>query len=100
VLISQALALIAAIAVVRWPDAAVNLTGVFAALAAALIAWTQLKKYEELATMYGLTAQELRSVEDQARHVRNEEQFTRFVLTAEDAISREQALWLTRREPP
>lgn len=98
-LVSQALALITAIAVVRWPDAAVNFTGVFAALASALIAWTQLKKHEELATMYGLTAQELRSVEDQARHVSNEEQFSGFVLTAEDAISREHALWLTRREP-
>jgi hypothetical protein len=99
VLVSQALALIAAIAVVRWPDTAINLAGVFAAVAAALIAWTQLKKYEELATMYGLTAQELRSVEDRARHVTDEEQFTRFVLTAESAISREHALWLTRREP-
>lgn len=100
VLVSQALALIAAIGVVRWPDTGINLSGVFAALAAALIAWTQLKKYEELATMYGLTAQELRSVEDQARHVSGEEQFARFVLAAESAISREHALWLTRREQP
>jgi hypothetical protein len=68
-------------------------------VASPLIAWTQLKKYEEQATMYGLTAQELRSVEDRARHVTDEEQFTRFVLTAESAISREHALWLTRREP-
>ena len=94
----HALALVAAIANVRWPETQINLTGVFAALAAALIAWTQLKKYEEQANVYGLTAQELKSIEEQGRHANAEEAFARFVEEAESAITRENALWLARRE--
>src|SRR5688500_7219857 len=94
----HALALVAAIANVRWPEGRFNLTGVFAALASALIAWTQLKKYEEQANVYGLTAQELRSIEEQGRHADTEEAFARFVEEAEGAITRENAIWLAKRE--
>lgn len=98
VIACHALALVAAIANVRWPESPFNLTGVFAALAAALIAWTQLKKYEEQANVYGLTAQELRSIEEQGRHANAEDTFSRFVEEAESAITRENAIWLARRE--
>src|SRR5687767_10533496 len=94
----HALALVAAIANVRWPEGRFNLTGVFAALASALIAWTQLKKYEEQANVYGLTAQELRSIEEQGRHADTEDAFARFVEEAEGAITRENAIWLAKRE--
>jgi hypothetical protein len=98
ILICQGLALVAAIILVRWPEPKVNFTGVFAALAAALIAWTQLKKHEELASVYGLTAQELGSVATQARHASTEQEFSQFVGKAENAITREHTLWLARRE--
>ena len=98
VIACHALALVAAIANVYWSDGPLNLTGVFAALAAALIAWTQLKRYEEQANVYGLTAQELRSIEEQGRHATSEETFSRFVEESESAITRENAIWLARRE--
>lgn len=98
VIACHSLALVAAIVNVRWPETRINLTGVFAALAAALIAWTQLKKYEEQANVYGMTALELRSIEEQGRNADSDETFSRFVEEAESAITRENALWLSRRD--
>ena len=46
---SQLAALVAAVALVRWPSSNVRLTGFFASLASALIAWLQLKQHKELA---------------------------------------------------
>jgi hypothetical protein len=98
VIACHAFALVAAIAYVRWPGARLNMTGVFAALAAAAVAWTQLKQYEEQANVYGITAQELRSMEELGRHVTSDEALSRFVEEAESAITRENALWLARRD--
>jgi SMODS and SLOG-associating 2TM effector domain 3/SMODS and SLOG-associating 2TM effector domain 1 len=97
VLVSQGLALIAAIFIVRWPLFPMNLVGVFAAVGAALLAWNQLKRYEEIATAYGLAAQELGTAQEQGRHVQDDEHLSSFVLNAENAISREHTLWLARR---
>lgn len=98
VLLSQGLALIAAILLVRWPLMSVNLVGVFAALAAALLAWNQLKRHEELATAYGLAAQELGTAQEQGRSLEDEGQLSSFILNSENAISREHTLWLARRD--
>jgi conflict system pore-forming effector with SLATT domain len=46
---SQLGALVAAVALVRWPNSNIRLTGVLASLASALIAWLQLKQHKELA---------------------------------------------------
>jgi hypothetical protein len=97
-LISQGLSLIAAILLVRWPLMPINLVGVFAALAAALIAWNQLKRHEELATAYGLAAQELGTAQEQGRSLEDEDDLSSFILNAENAISREHTLWLARRD--
>ncbi|MGI8521607.1 MAG: DUF4231 domain-containing protein [Actinomycetota bacterium] len=98
VLTSQGLALVAAILLVRWPLLPVNLVGVFAALAAALLAWNQLKRHEELATAYGLAAQELGTAQEQGRNLAEESDLSSFILNAENAISREHTLWLARRD--
>lgn len=98
ILATQTASLLAAITLVRQPEARLNLVGVFASLGAALIAWTQLKKYEELATAYGLAAQELTHIAERGRHVESERALSEFVLSAEDAISREHTLWRARRD--
>ena len=87
----------AAIALVRWPGSQVNLTGVFTALAAALIGWTQLRKYDELASVYGMSAQKLTSLIDRMPHVADDENFSALVGFAEDVISRENSGWVARR---
>lgn len=51
---SQLAALVASIALVRWPGSNLRLTGFFASLASALIAWLQLKQHKELAQSYSV----------------------------------------------
>jgi conflict system pore-forming effector with SLATT domain len=98
VVASQCAALIAAIALVRWPDSNIRLTGFFTSLAGALIAWVQLKQHKELAQSYSVAELELGFTEERARHVTTEQEFSDFVSDAENAISREHTLWIARRD--
>ena len=97
-ILSQALALIAALILVQHPEAVLNPIGIFVAMAAAIIAWSQLKQYQELAQSYGITVQELGIICDRSRHISSNEEFSRFVSDSENAISREHTLWLARRD--
>jgi hypothetical protein len=98
VVAGQFAAFIAAIALVRWPDSNVRLTGFFTSLAGALIAWLQLKQHKELAQSYSVAELELGFIEEKARHVTTEKEFSDFVSDAENAISREHTLWIARRD--
>ena len=74
-----------------------NYGPLFAAVASSLIAWAQLRQYDELAQSYGMAAQELGLVEEQGKHEISEPDFSQFVVRAETAISREHTLWRARR---
>ncbi len=95
---SQLAALIAAVVLVRWPDSNLRLTGFFASLASALIAWLQLKQHKELAQSYSVAELELGFIEEKTRHIMTEQEFSDFVSDAENAISREHTLWIARRD--
>ncbi|WP_309105219.1 DUF4231 domain-containing protein [Microbacterium sp.] len=75
----------------------VDLLGLFAALAAAVTAWTQAKQFKTLATAYGVTAQELSGVKNELDEVKDEAEWAQFVGQAEEAISREHTLWRASR---
>lgn len=94
----QMLGVAGAIALVRCPSLPVNFASIFAALAAALLAWLQLKQHQELAHSYGLAAHELGLIETRAIHVATESEFSAFVADAENAISREHTMWTARRD--
>ena len=90
-------------------DALINLTGAFSAVAAASMAWLQMKRYQDLAQAYALVAHELglievqaedvrRLIETQAQRVHREEHLASFVANAENAISREHTMWVARRD--
>ncbi len=96
----QMLGVVGAIALVRYPTLPVNPASVFSALAAALLAWLQVKQHQELAHSYGLAAHELGLIETRALHVSEEAQFAAFVADAENAISREHTMWTARRDVP
>jgi hypothetical protein len=74
-----------------------NFAPLFAAVASSLIAWAQLRQYDELAQSYGMAAQELGLVEEQGKQEMPESDFSQFVVRAETAISREHTLWRARR---
>jgi len=80
-----------------WPQSPLDYAAVLSAAGAALISWTQVKKYQELAQSYDVTAQELGMVAEQLRHIGDEPRFSTFVSEAESAISREHTLWVARR---
>ncbi|WP_350287587.1 DUF4231 domain-containing protein [uncultured Croceitalea sp.] len=75
-----------------------TLTPLMACLASSVIAWQQLKRYQELTESYGITATELNLIKSKVKHIEDESSFERFVDDAETAISREHTLWLARRD--
>ena len=71
---------------------------VLAVVASSIIAWKQIKRYDELASAYGLTAHELGIVKSRYESVENSEHLARFVSDAENAFSREHTQWAARRD--
>jgi hypothetical protein len=96
--IANALAAIAAVALVIWPTMPFNGTGLFATAAAAVFAWLQVKRHQETAQSYAVAAQELANVEARAPNISKERDFSIFAADAEAAISREHTLWVARRD--
>jgi hypothetical protein len=71
---------------------------VVAFLAGSTLTWTQMKKYRELATSYGLTAHEITLVKGETANISEERHFSEFVLNSENAFSREHTQWVARKE--
>ncbi|MCC5032905.1 DUF4231 domain-containing protein [Streptomyces sp. WAC 00631] len=71
-----------------------------ATLAAAIAAggaWLEVKQYDNLSSAYALTAAELSFVRATGESIPNEEKWSDYVVSAEQAISREHTMWLARR---
>lgn len=66
-------------------------------LASALIGWMQIKKFNELATAYSLTAHEIGIIQTRSDAVQGEADFSEFVNEAERAFSREHTQWVARQ---
>ncbi|AWB50217.1 DUF4231 domain-containing protein [Gemmobacter aquarius] len=69
----------------------------FILAASTIVGWTQIKKFNELASSYTLTAHEIGLTFGPLRQVKNEEQLAKFVLEAEQAFSREHTQWVARQ---
>lgn len=72
-------------------------SSVVAAAIAAAGAWLEVKQYDNLASAYSLTATELGFVRLTGENVTTEADWSTYVLSAEQAISREHTMWLARR---
>jgi hypothetical protein len=94
----QAAAVVGAIILARYPEAPINLTGLFATLAAASLAWLQLKQHQTLAQSYDLAAQELRAVQTVVADITTDDALSAFVSNAEMAVSREHTMWRARKD--
>lgn len=66
--------------------------------AAAMAAWSQMKRHDELAQSYALAAQELEEIEAVASNLPSEDAFCQLVEQAENSISREHTMWCARRD--
>lgn len=70
----------------------------FAVLAASIVGWMHLRRYDELSSAYGLTAHELGIIKTKFVEVQDPEGLADFVADAENAFSREHTQWAARRD--
>lgn len=97
VVLSQIFAVVCGIAAILWAEFPLGFVGVFSASAAALIAWLQVKRHQELSQAYGIAAQDLGLISEELDYLDSDDNFAEFVADAEAAISREHTLWAARR---
>ncbi|PTM44680.1 uncharacterized protein DUF4231 [Sphingomonas aerolata] len=66
--------------------------------ASAIIGWTQVKKFNELASSYALTAHEIGIIQGNIESVETEEALSDFINESERAFSREHTQWVARQQ--
>jgi hypothetical protein len=96
----QFVAAVVTVALVRYPTLLLEPVGILSALAAAMMAWLQVKRHQDLAHSYAMAAHELGLIAARAEHVASDQDFASFVADAENAISREHTMWIARRDTP
>ncbi len=79
-------------------DLPVNVVPLLMTIAASAVAWSQMKRYGDLAQTYSLAAQELADQEAIALDITEEADFLELVKQVEDTISREHTMWCVRRD--
>ncbi len=97
ILTSQALSIVSISFLISNPQCDWNLVGLFTTIASSAISWLQLKQHQELKQAYTTASQELNFIVALADNVHTENEFSKFVLDSENAISREHTLWLAQR---
>jgi len=95
---TQLVSIIALAAFAVWSSLRINVATVFTATTAAFLAWLQVKRYQETSQSYAVTAHELGFIAEAGRYVKSEDDLSRFVADAENAMSREHTLWAARRQ--
>lgn len=66
-------------------------------IASSVVGWMQIKKFNELAAAYTVTAHEIGLLRPRAEDVNTETKFSEFVNDSEKAFSREHTLWIARQ---
>lgn len=74
-----------------------NPTGGIVAMAACLVAWSQTKRFSDLANAYCVAALDLKMIKERYGQAATEESLQQLVDEAEAAISREHRLWVEKR---
>jgi hypothetical protein len=69
-----------------------------AVVATSFIGWKELRRYDELASAYALTAVELGFIRDKCARLTDQAGLAGFVSDAENAFSREHTQWAARRD--
>lgn len=94
----QIAALVTAILQAKLGGLPVNVLSVLTTSAAAVAAWSQMKRYDELSQAYALATHELEELDSLAANVTTENEFAQLVEQAEEACSREHTMWAARRD--
>jgi hypothetical protein len=96
----QALAITIAIIQAAAGGLGFNLVPILTTCAAAVAAWNQMKRHDELKKTYALASQELAELEAIASGLTTDSVFPQLVEQVEEAVSREHTMWCARRDVP
>ncbi|QJW89105.1 DUF4231 domain-containing protein [Spirosoma taeanense] len=97
IIIAQSVSLISIVYLINSPNSNWNFVGFFTTISASAISWLQLKRHQELKQAYTTASQELNLIVSLADEITGENEFSKFVLDSENAVSREHTLWLAQR---
>jgi hypothetical protein len=97
VIIFQFLALVSIAYLIFQPMSNFNVVGLFSTVSASGFSWLQLKKYQENKQAYTTATSELNLIKTEANMQVTEQQFSKFVLDSENAMSREHTMWLAQK---
>lgn len=93
----QAVAFLSTVALFTSPVISHGIMELTSSIASVLITWTQIKRHNDLAQAYSIATDELNIISQSFDTISSEESFSRFVLDAENAISREHTIWLAQK---
>jgi SMODS and SLOG-associating 2TM effector domain 3/SMODS and SLOG-associating 2TM effector domain 1 len=97
-IITNTIAVVFAIAKIRFPNIPYWPTDALVAFAASILSWVQAKRFSELSASYALAAHEISLVREQSASVQTDEDLSKFVGDAENAFSREHTQWVARKD--
>jgi len=97
VIVAQILAIISIGFLIKFPMSNFNFVGLFSTFSATCFSWLQLKKYQENKKAYTTATSELNIIKQEGHQISNETAFSKFVLDAENAMSREHTLWIAQK---
>jgi hypothetical protein len=92
------LAILFALLKVKYPTAPFWPTDALLTIAAGVLAWSQAKRFGELASSYALAASEIGLIKEQSFIITTDDEFSKFVGDAENAFSREHTQWVARKD--
>lgn len=96
-ILANLLALIFSILQVLNPQSEYYPVTVFIVISSAILSWMQVKRFQDLASSYNLTAHEISSIREISAFVKTEDELSDFVIDAENAFSREHTQWVAKR---
>ncbi|MEI4473532.1 DUF4231 domain-containing protein [Frigidibacter sp. MR17.24] len=91
-------AIVLALTRIEYPDWEIWPIEPVIVIASSFIGWTQIKKFNELASSYTLTAHEIGIIQNGIEEIDDEAKFSAFVNDAEQAFSREHTQWVARQQ--
>jgi len=94
----QALAIACVLLRIAYPEWSVWPTDVFVVGAGGVVTWIQLKRFQEIATAYGLTAHEIGIIRGKLEESESDNEFSGFIRDAENVFSREHTQWAAKHE--
>jgi hypothetical protein len=98
IVLFYSVALLMAMSRLKYPNFEFWWIEMLVALAGSSLAWTQIKRYQELSSSYALTAHEISILKEKLNSINSVREFSLFVGDTENAFSREHTQWRARRD--